>query len=393
MMSVMALAWSFVTPAVAGACPNTQDPASPVRLTDVVSSGGDALRQAAGEGDIGMLMDAQSLSVTDAHTAVFAVQDVQAAGRNVIAIVESDIEDGSAVVAAACQGMVIVGSASLTGCSDSWCGSPTRRDALAAQLAQVGGRDRAIADRLLGGTSALSYSPTQGAQPSVPPSGSGSILLAQQGKPMKLDAAALQAIGWAGQPQADVASAMAAIAAGQAKVQPKVPPRSAGKGSAPPPPGGQASPPSPPAGKAATPPPPNGALPPAAAAGLASVQKDLTTLKAALVKLDCYFTGGCGVWTENSKSLRDVWKNKDMTKDQTTVRSCIDLQAESVALADRMLSSIESVKRAAKGSAFAQREKLAALEKNLKSIIGDIKQNRSRGFEASSKRVIETDIK
>ena len=210
---------------------------------------------------------------------------------------------------------------------------------------------------------------------------------------MKLNATALQAIGWSGQPQANVASALAAIVAGQVKTQPKVPPRSSGAGSAPPPPGGKTSPPPPAGSKAAPPPPPAGALPPAAAASLASVQNDLTTLKAALVKLDCYFTGGCGVWTENSKSLRDVWKNKDMTKDQTTARSCIDLQAESVAIADRMLSSIESVKRAAKGSAFPQREELASLEKSLRTIRGDIKQNRSRGFEASSKRIIETDIK
>ena len=393
MVSVMVFAWSFVTPAVAGASPVTQDEGLPIRMTDVVSSGGDALRQAAGEGDIGMLIDAPNLSATDAHAVVFAVQDAQAAGRDVIAIVETDVNDGSAVVAAACQGMVTVGGASLTGCSDSWCGSPSRRDALAAQLAQVGGRDRVIADRLLGGTSVLSYSPTQGAQSSAPPSGSGSIILAQQGKPMKLDAAALQAISWAGQPQADVASAMAAIVAGQVKTQPKVPPRSSGTGSPPPPPGGKTSPPPPAGSNTAPPPPPAGALPAAAAAGLASVQKDLTTLKAALVKLDCYFTGGCGVWTENSKSLRDVWKNKDMTKDQTTARSCIDLQAESVAIADRMLRSIESVKRAAKGSAFPQREELASLEKSLRTIMGDIKQNRSRGFEASSKRIIETDIK
>ena len=391
--SVMVFAWSMVMPAVAGAWPRVQDQASPVLLTDVISSGGDALRQAAGDGDIGMLLDAQNLSLTDAHAVVFAVEDAQAAGRDVIAIVDADLEDGSAVVAAACQGMVLVGDVSLTGCGESWCGSPSRRASLAAQLAQSGGRDRAIAERLLGGTSALSYSPTQGVQSAPAQGGAGSIALAQQGKPMKLDAAALRLIHWAGPPEANLASALAAIAAGQVKTQPKVPPRSSGAGSAPPPPGGKTSPPPPAGSKAAPPPPPAGALPPAAAEGLASVRKDLTTLKAALVKLDCYFTGGCGVWTENSKSLRDVWKNKDMTKDQTTARSCIDLQAESVAIADRMLSSIESVKRAAKGSAFPQREELASLEKSLRTIRGDIKQNRSRGFEASSKRIIETDIK
>ena len=392
--SVMVFAWSMVMPALAGAWPWGQDQASPVLLTDVISSGGDALRQAAGDGDIGMLLDAQNLSLSDAHAVVFAVEDAQADGRDVIAIVDADLEDGSAVVAAACQGMVLVGDVSLTGCGESWCGSPSRRASLAAQLAHSGGRDRAIAERLLGGTSALSYSPTQAAQSAPAQGGAGSIALAQQGKPMKLNAAALQAIGWSGQPQANVASAMAAIVAGQVKTQPKVPPRSSGAGSPPPPPGGKtSSPPPPPGGKTAPPPPPAGALPPAAAAGLAGVQEDLTTLKAALVKLDCYFTGGCGVWTENSKSLRDVWKNKDMTKDQTTARSCIDLQAESVAIADRMLRSIESVQRAAKGSAFPQREELASLEKSLRTIMGDIKQNRSRGFEASSKRIIETDIK
>jgi len=375
----MAFAPPFLMPPVAVASPVTQDEGLPIRMTDVVSSGGDALRQAAGEGDIGMLIDDPNLSVTDAHTVVFAVQDARAAGREVIAIIESDVDDGSAVVTAACQGMVMVGSASLTGCSDSWCGSPTRRDALAAQLAQVGGRDRAIADRLLGGTSALSYSPTQGAQPSVPPSGSGSILLAQQGKPMKLDAAALQAIGWAGQPQADVASAMAAIAAGQAKVQPKVPPRSAGKGSAPPPPGG----------KTAPPPPPAVALPPAAAKKLQDIQADLASLKAAILKFNDYFTGKLGVWTEKSKGLREVWKTGEMTKDQPTKKVSSELQKEMQSLAEKINRNI----RGLKGENIPQQAQLKTLEKDLLPFVASLKTNDPDKYWQSQAKVTSTTIK
>jgi len=380
MASVMAFAWSFVTPAVAGASPVTQDEGLPIRMTDVVSSGGDALRQAAGEGDIGMLIDAPNLSATDAHAVVFAVQDAQAAGRDVIAIVETDVNDGSAVVAAACQGMVTVGGASLTGCSDSWCGSPSRRDALAAQLAQVGGRDRVIADRLLGGTSVLSYSPTQGAQSSAPPSGSGSIILAQQGKPMKLDAAALQAISWAGQPQADVASAMAAIAAGQAKVQPKVPPRSAGNGSAPTPP---------PGGKAAPPPPAASALPPAAAMKLAAIKTDLASLKTSIGKFDGYFTGKLGVWDQKSKGLRAVWKTGEMTKDQATKKVSSDLQKEMQSLAERISRNI----RGLKGETIPEQAQLRALEKDLLAFIGSLKTDDPDKYSESSAKVVETKIK
>ena len=382
MTSVMALAWSFVTPAVAGACLNTQDPASPVRLTDVVSSGGDALRQVAGEGDIGMLMDAQSLSVTDAHAAVFAVQDVQAAGRDVIAIVESDIEDGSAVVAAACQGMVTVGSASLTGCGDAWSGSPSRRDALAAQLAQVGGRDRTIADRLLGGTSALSYSPTQGVQPSAP-RGIGSISLAQQGQAMKLDAAALRAMNWTGQPQADVASAMAAIAAGQAKVQPKVPPRNPGAGSAPPPPGG----------KAAPPPPPAGALPPAAAKKLQDIQVDLASLKKDIEKFNRLFTGEDGVWDQKSKGLREVWNTGEMTKHQPTKKDSTELQDSMRTKASRIERNIRGIKGAAKGVAIPQQAQLKALEDILRTFQASLATDDPDKYSRSSAQVMSTTIK
>lgn len=382
--TVMGIAWSLSAFAVAAASPGRQNPSSPVLLTEVVSSGGDALRQAAGSGDIALLLNAPNLSATDAHEAVFAVQDAQSAGRDVIAIVESDLEDGSAVVAAACQGMVTVGSATLTGCTDSWCGSPSRRDALAAQLTQVGGRDPAIAARLLGGTSPLWYSLSQGPQQAAPRGGTGSIGLAQQGKPMKLDGTALQLIGWAGLPQADVASAMAAIAAGQVKVQPQAPTRRAGAGSAaPPPPQGNAAPPAPPAG----------ALPAAAATEFANIQKDLTTLKATIQKFNEYFTGEAGVWTEKSKSLRDVWKYKDMTKDRATAQSCSDLQAQLIALADGMLRSIESVKRTAKGAALPQRDKLAALEKNLNTLKGDLSYNRSRGYEVTSEKLVDATIK
>lgn len=389
----MAFAPPFVMPPVAVASPVTQDEELPIRMTDVVSSGGDALRQAAGEGDIGMLIDDPNLSVTDAHTVVFAVQDAQAAGREVIAIVESDVDDGSAVVAAACQGMVTVGGASLTGCGDSWCGSPSRRDALAAQLAQVGGRDRAIADRLLGGTSVLSYSPTQGAQPSVPPSGTGSIILAQQGKPMKLDAAALQAIGWAGQPQADVASAMAAIAAGQAKVQPKVPPRNAGAASAPPPPGGRTSPPPPPGGKTSPPPPPAGTLPPAAAKKLQDIQSDLASLKKDIEKFNRLFTGEDGVWDQKSKGLREVWNTGEMTKHQPTKKDSMDLQDSMRTKASRIERNIRGIKGAAKGVAIPQQAQLKALEDILRTFQASLATDDPDKYSRSSAQVMSTTIK
>lgn len=396
--SVMVFAWSMVMPAVAGAWPRVQDQASPVLLTDVISSGGDALRQAAGDGDIGMLLDAQNLSLTDAHAVVFAVEDAQAAGRDVIAIVDVDLEDGSAVVAAACQGMVMVGDVSLTGCGESWCGSPSRRASLAAQLAQSGGRDRAIAERLLGGTSALWYSPTL--QSATAQGGPGSIALAQQGKPMKLNAAALQAIGWSGQTEADVASAMAAIVAGQVKTQPKVPPRSSGTGSPPPPPGGKTSPPPPagsktapppppPGGKTAPPAPPPGALPPAAAEKLAYIQKDLAALKAVILKFNDYFTGKLGVWTEKSKGLREVWKTGEMTKDQPTKKVSSELQKEMQTLAEKINRNI----RGLKGESIPQQAQLRALEKDLLPFVASLKTDDPDKYSQSSAKVSSTTIK
>jgi len=389
----MVLAWSMVTPAVAGACPWGQDQASPVLLTEVISSGGDALRQAAGEGDIGMLVDAQNLSLSDAHAVVFAVEDAQAAGRDVIAIVDADLEDGSAVVAAACQGMVMVGDVSLTGCGESWCGSPSRRASLAAQLAQSGGRDRAIAERLLGGTSALSYSPTQGVQSAPAQGGAGSIALAQQGKPMKLNAAALQAIGWSGQPQADVASAMAAIVAGQVKTQPKVPPRSSGAGSPPPPPGGKTSPPPPAGSKTAPPPPPAGALPPAAAKKLQDIQVDLASLKKDIEKFNRLFTGEDGVWDQKSKGLREVWNTGEMTKHQPTKKDSRDLQDSMRTKASRIERNIRGIKGAAKGVAIPQQAQLKALEDILRTFQASLATDDPDKYSRSSAQVMSTTIK
>jgi hypothetical protein len=390
----MVFAWSMVTPALAGAWPWGQDQASPVLLTDVISSGGDALRQAAGDGDIGMLLDAQNLSLTDAHAVVFAVEDAQAAGRDVIAIVDADLEDGSAVVAAACQGMVMVGDVSLTGCGESWCGSPSRRASLAAQLAQVGGRDRAIAERLLGGTSALSYSPTQGVKSAPAQGGAGSIALAQQGKTMKLNAAALQAIGWSGQPQANVASAMAAIVAGQVKTQPKVPPRSSGAGSAPPPPGGKTSSPPPPAGsKTAPPPPPAGALPPAAAKKLQDIQADLASLKKDIEKFNRLFTGEDGVWDQKSKGLREVWNTGEMTKHQPTKKDSSELQDSMRTKASRIERNIRGIKGAAKGVAIPQQAQLKALEDILRTFQASLATDDPDKYSRSSAQVMSTTIK
>ena len=391
--SVMVLAWSMVMPAVAGAWPRVQDQASPVLLTEVISSGGDALRQAAGDGDIGMLLDAQNLSLTDAHAVVFAVEDAQAAGRDVIAIVDVDLEDGSAVVAAACQGMVMVGDVSLTGCGESWCGSPSRRASLAAQLAQSGGRDRAIAERLLGGTSALSYSPTQGVQSAPAQGGAGSIALAQQGKPMKLNATALQAIGWSGQPQANVASALAAIVAGQVKTQPKVPPRSSGAGSAPPPPGGKTSPPPPAGSKTAPPPPPAGALPPAAAKKLQDIQADLASLKKDIEKFNRLFTGEDGVWDQKSKGLREVWNTGEMTKHQPTKKDSSELQDSMRTKASRIERNIRGIKGAAKGVAIPQQAQLKALEDILRTFQASLATDDPDKYSRSSAQVMSTTIK
>ena len=391
--SVMVFAWLMVTPALAGAWPWGQDQASPVLLTDVISSGGDALRQAAGDGDIGMLLDAQNLSLSDAHAVVFAVEDAQAAGRDVIAIVDVDLEDGSAVVAAACQGMVMVGDVSLTGCGESWCGSPSRRASLAAQLAQSGGRDRAIAERLLGGTSALSYSPTQGVQSAPAQGGAGSIALAQQGKPMKLNATALQAIGWSGQPQANVASALAAIVAGQVKTQPKVPPRSSGAGSAPPPPGGKTSPPPPPGGKTAPPAPPPGALPPAAAKKLQDIQADLASLKKDIEKFNRLFTGEDGVWDQKSKGLREVWNTGEMTKHQPTKKDSSELQDSMRTKASRIERNIRGIKGAAKGVAIPQQAQLKALEDILRTFQASLATDDPDKYSRSSAQVMSTTIK
>jgi len=392
--SVMAFVWPFVMTPVARASPVTQDQASPVLLTHVVSSGGDALRQAAGDGDIGMLLDAKTLSLSDAHAVVFAVEDAQAAGRDVIAIVDADLEDGSAVVAAACQGMVMIGDVSLTGCSDSWCSSPSHRASLSAQLAQSGGRDRAIAERLLGGTSALSYSPTQGVQSTAAQGGAGSIALAQQGKPMKLKAAALQAIGWSGQPQANVASALAAIAAGQVKTQPKVPSRSSGAASAPPPPGGKTSSPPPPAGsKAAPPPPPAGALPPAAAKKLQEIQADLASLKKDIENFNRLFTGEDGVWDQKSKGLREVWNTGEMTKHPPTKKDSSDLQESMRTKASRIARNIRGIKGAAKGVAVPQQAQLKALEDILRTFQASLATDDPDKYSRSSAQVMSTTIK
>lgn len=369
---------------IAAASPGRQGPSSPILLTEVVSSGGEALRQAASSGDIALLLDAQNLSATDAHAAIFAVQDAQSSGRDVIAIVESDIEDGSAVVAAACQGMVTVGDASLTGCTDAWCGSPSRREALAAQLTKVGGRDPEIAARLLGGTSMLSYSPTQGPQQSAQQGGAGSIVLAQTGKPMKLDGTALQLIGWAGQPQADVASAMAAIAAGQAKVPPKGPTRSAGTGRAPT---------VPPVSKSTPPPPAAAALPPAAAKKLADIQTDLSALKKTIEEFNNYFTAKKGNWTEKSKGIQEVWKTGEMTKDQTTKKISRELQTKMRQLAESIDRNIRMIKAAAKGAVVPQQAQLTALSELLRPFKASLETDDPDKYADSSAKVLTTTLK
>jgi hypothetical protein len=372
-----------------------QDDAGSVALSKVVETDGGALRAAPGGGDIPLIIDTNEVTPLDAHLAIFAVQDANKAGRKVIAVVEGDVSGGAAVVAAACQGIALMPDGQLTGCADAWCQSPAMREAMAKEVSSCGGRDPIVANRLLGGTEALSHSKDNGVQ-----QGNGAeTILAAQGKPMTLDAAALQTLGWAGPPHADRAAALAAIAAGIG-TNPPGGGSSSGSG-AKQPSGKQPAPPSgkpgvpPPAGKqGAAPPagPGGGALPGPAAEKLSAIKTDLAALKKLIEEFNLYFLGEKGVWDQKSKGLRQVWKTGEMTKDQPTKKKSTELQTAMRQRAAAIQRNLRSIKVAAKGAAIPQQAQLDPLDDVLREFEASLATDDPDKYSRSSTAIGNTKI-
>ena len=372
-----------------------QDDAGLVELSKVVNTDGGALRSAPGGGDIPLIIDTNEVTPLDAHLAIFAVQDANKAGRKVIAVVEGDASGGAAVVAAACQGIALLPDGQLTGCADAWCQSPAMREAMAKEVASSGGRDPMVANRLLGGTEALSHSQDNGVQQGK----GGETTLAAQGKPMTLDAAALQTLGWAGPPHADRAAALAAISAGIGTNPPAG--GSSGSSRSKQPAGKQPAPPSgkpgvpPPAGKqGATPPsgPGGSALPGPAAQKLGAIKTDLAELKKLIEEFNLYFIGEKGAWDQKSKGLREVWKTGEMTKDQPTKKKSTDLQTAMRQKASAIARNIRSIKGAAKGAAIPQQAQLDALEDVLREFQASLETDDPDKYSRSSAAIMGTKI-
>jgi hypothetical protein len=269
------------------------------------------------------------------------------------------------------------------------------REAMAKEVSSCGGRDPIVANRLLGGTEALSHSKDNGVQ-----QGNGAeTILAAQGKPMTLDAAALQTLGWAGPPHADRAAALAAIAAGIG-TNPPGGGSSSGSG-AKQPSGKQPAPPSgkpgvpPPAGKqGAAPPagPGGGALPGPAAEKLSAIKTDLAALKKLIEEFNLYFLGEKGVWDQKSKGLRQVWKTGEMTKDQPTKKKSTELQTAMRQRAAAIQRNLRSIKVAAKGAAIPQQAQLGPLDDVLREFEASLATDDPDKYSRSSAAIMSTKI-
>lgn len=212
---------------------------------------------------------------------------------------------------------------------------------------------------------------------------------------MTLDAAAMQALGWAGPPHADRAAALAAIAAGIGN-QPPVgrPPFGGGAkqpaGKQPAPPSGKPGVP-PPAGKQGATPPPatgggSGALPAPAAQKLEAIRTDLADLKKLIEEFNFYFNGEKGVWIPGSRGLREVWNNGEMTADPGTRSKSKQLQNDMRLKAGKLDSNLKSISAVAKGVAIPQQAELDALKSQLlpfkESLLNDDPNKYSRSSSA-----------
>jgi hypothetical protein len=194
---------------------------------------------------------------------------------------------------------------------------------------------------------------------------------------------------------------LAAIAAGIGN-QPPVgrPPFGGGAkqptGKQPAPPSGKPGVP-PPAGKqGATPPPPAGqgvgALPGPAAQKLGAIKTDLAALKKLIEEFNLYFVGDKGVWDQKCKSLEEVWRKKEMTKDPETRQLCGKLQSDMQREAGTIESNLKLIKVAAKGAPIPFQKQLDELAKELLAFKASLSHNKPDSYKKSSLAILNTKI-
>jgi hypothetical protein len=301
-----------------------------VRLSDGAQKVVQALAASENSQPWTILIDTKDLDARECVDLLHALDDRRREGKKTFAVI-GEVEAGSAIFALACDALIALPGASLTGATNIWCASGSARDQFAEELEELGYIDPLLATRLVGDGGALSWKQGAGYRPD----GSGTVKIAASLQPARLSEAQLGQLGLLGGSYATLDLANAAVAANRVKVRQATAVASAASSApaVPQPPSAAPQTPSNRPGVPAASTPAVPALDPEVQARLNSKLKDYKeTLADCIAKLktfDGYFEGRSGIWTPPNDSLKEVWQAKSgNTKHSDTKLQCERLQRE-----------------------------------------------------------------
>ena len=376
---------------IAGPCA-AQDPPPAIKLSIGTEAAAKAIGAKPAGGTNAILVDVASLGVDGTATILSAIDDLRRAGGTAFAVCPNSaagIKDGAAVVALACDALLFVKSAELTGADDGWCTSASRRDDIARKLTALGRIDSLLADRFTTSTKALSWSAKAG----FTADDSGSVKLASAGKPIACGAAQLTRVRVAATEYDSVDSALKAIADGKIKPRTSAPALPAGGSGLPSAPRNPTVPPTvtpPPSAPNAPPSPASpSATDPKLAPKLAEYATTLGELKTLLDEFDDYYVGRRGVWTSEHRGLKWVWEDgSEHTRDPDTKVTCQRLQRDIKTKIGALDSLSKVVERIAKDREHPEVVRMKAHKVALDGLKIGIDRNKVSNYETYFKQVM-----
>jgi hypothetical protein len=325
-------------------CADAHAAATRIRLSDGTPA---QLRSAPTADPVALDIDVATLDAATTEAYLHAIDD-RRRSKGLVFAIAGEARDGAAIVALACDGLLLLPGGALVGADGAWCDSASMREDLSEDLRQLGRLDGPLASRFVEAGAVLGWSASGGFNTRPQPD----LTVALAGQPARLDSALLRraAIVFGSAPSPD--AAVREIEEGRGRVRASsvgylgsrpapATPNAPGTPGAPSAPSAPAAPPPPPTAPSNTPrvpaaPAPSGAHNAKVAPLVKDYRETLAEFLRSLKEFQGYYTGDSGRWT-TQRGLREVWTAKTgQTRDGVTRTRCERLQRDLKSQIDTM---------------------------------------------------------
>ncbi len=341
----------------------------PIKLSAGVEAACEAIAAASPGVAQVMLIDVPAIDATRTRTLLDAINDRRELKGSVMAVCTSKTaptRDGAAIVALACDAMVLVEGASLVGAETTWCKSASSRERIGSDLARLGRIDPKLAARFCESTTELTW--TEGVGFNSP--GERAKQIAAPGKPLSCTAPSLRELGIEAHEADSPELAIALISEGRvAARKPKTSAKLPGS------------------------PAPAKSLPTGADAKVAEQVAEYATalaeLKSLLREFDDFFEGRKGRWKWKNPGLRWVWSDQAENTDHADTRmACQRLQRDMKTKMSNLDSCLKSVERILKDKGHPEVVRMTANKAALDGLRAAFERNKISNYETFFRQVM-----